>query len=486
MNRRYWLPLLVLLGGCQAVGPDYAGPPATPADGAVTFPSAAVPADAPPMPPGEPPAAWWKLLEDPELDALVAAAQDANFDLRIAAANVAAAEAVLAQVDTRRRPTANVGASTQMRRDPIAQFPRGDPDNPLPALPFTTLGFDLNWELDLFGRIRRSIEAAAADLGSLEAVRHDVLTSVLAGVARAYLDLRGNQARIEVAERNVAVQQQTLDLVVLLNREGAATDLDVARARTQLLASQATIPRLQAALTAALNRLTTLTAQTPGALTVRLAPRRPLPSMPAFVAVGAPGDLVRRRPDIRAAERALAGATARIGVATADLFPTVTLLGRAGLGASHLSDLASRGAPFFALGPSITWNLFDREAIYARIRAADSNAEAALVRYQAVVTGALEEVDSALSAYRQERQRRLQLNDALTASREASSLARLRYQEGIEDFLTVLDAERNLLQIEDQLAQSQIALAQALVDIHLALGGGWDAAGSGTGKLGSE
>jgi outer membrane protein, multidrug efflux system len=464
--------MLGLLAGCQAVGPNYAGPPASNAD-AASFPSVP-PGAATEIALGESPEEWWQQLADAELNALINQAVSANYDLQIAAANVEAARAVLTQFTTRRAPTIDASGVVQGRRDAHALAPKGEVDGALPATISSTFGFDLNWEIDLFGRVQRSIEAATADLGSVAALRHDVLTSVLAGVARAYLDLRGNQARIEVAERNVTVQQQTLDLVTLLNREGAATDLDVARARTQLLASQATIPRLQAAVTAALNRLTTFTAQAPGALGHRLATRQPLPTMPSFVAVGAPAELLRRRPDIQAAERALAGASARIGVATADLFPTVSFGAQAGLGAAHLSNLVTSGAPFFALGPSITWNLFDREATYARIRAADSNATAAIARYQATVTNALEEVDSAISAYRNERLRRTQLASALAASREASGLARLRYREGIEDFLTVLDAERNLLLIEDQLAQSDIAVAQYLIDIRLALGGGWE------------
>lgn len=478
------LPVLILasaiLVGCQTVGPDYAGAPASTATESDVFPSA-VASGTSALTAREPPDAWWRQLADPELDALLAETVIANYDLQIAAANVAAAQAVLVQFRSRRAPTIDALGTVQGRRDAQALLPKGADGSASTTLS-STFGFDLAWELDLFGRVRRSIEAAAADLGSIEAVRHAVMTSVLAGATRAYIELRGNQARIEVAERNVAVQQQTLDLVLLLNREGAATDLDVARARTQLLASQATIPRLQAASTTALNRLTTLTAQSPGALNQRLSPREPLPGMPAFVAVGSPADLLRRRPDIRVAERALAAASARIGVVTADLFPTVSFGAQAGVGAAHLSDLVSSGAPFFALGPSITWNLFDRETTYARIRAADSNATAALVRYQATVTGALEEADSAISAYRNERLRRVQLRDAAAASREASALALLRYREGIEDFLTVLDAERNVLQIEDQLAQSEISLAQYLIDIHLALGGGWQAAGGAAGS----
>ncbi len=467
---------IAVLSACAAVGPDYDGPPASAVSMEATFPSAsATSADVSNVVAiTEPPTEWWRQLADPLLDELMSQAVTANYDLRVAAANIDAARAILAQVDTRRLPTVNANGVIQERREAGALLPTADPHDALPTTTSSTWSLDLAWELDLFGRVRRSIEAAVAEVGSLEALRHDVLTSVLAAVGRAYIDMRGAQVRLDVANRNVSVQRQTLDLVVLLNREGAATELDVARARTQLLNSQATMPRLEAAVRSAQNRLTTLTGQSPGTLDGKLAQHRPLPPMPPLVAIGAPADLLRRRPDIQAAERALAATTARIGVATADLFPTVSMGGRVGVGAAHPSDLVTAAAPFLALGPSITWNLFDREAIYARIRQADSAMTANLARYEATVTTALEEVDTALSSWRNERNRRDQLAEARTASRDASRLARLRYREGAEDFLTVLDAERNLLLIDDQLALSEIQLAQSLVDIHLALGGGWE------------
>lgn len=473
--------LIGALVACQAVGPDFGGAPASTATEISSFPSVAAAA---PQKVGaesgfrtdEPAAAWWEAVKDPELDALIAEARVANFDLRIAAANVEAAQALLEQTLTRRLPNVDVNGAVVERRNASAQFPGGRANNALPTTLGGTFGFDLSWEIDLFGRVSRSIEAAEADLGSSEAVRRGVMVSVLGGVARAYLDLRGAQVRLDVAARNVKVQEQTLELVNLLNSEGAATELDVARARTQLLASQSTIPRLEAQRQAALNRLTTLTARPPGALDERLLKVKPLPAMPAFIATGDPAGMLRRRPDIAAAEHALAGATARIGVATADLFPTVRFGALAGVGAVQLSNLTAPGAPFLTIGPNLTWNIFDRQAIYARIRAADSTADAAVARYEQTVTRALEEVDSALSAYANELRRKSQLESAHASSLEASRLANLRYREGVEDFLTVLDAERSQLEIEDQFAQSQIAVAQFLVDIHLALGEGWEAA----------
>ena len=465
--------VLLLLGGCNAVGPDYQAPAESDAQALVSFPSAGEAATVSAVLVSEPPELWWQGLHDPDLDALMLKALDANNDLKVAIANVEAVRAQLRQVETRRLPTVDVNGTLRERREAQAAQRKADAHNEAPTRALATIGVDLLWEIDLFGRVRRSVEAAAADLGSLEAVRNNVLLSLLSTVASSYIDLRGAQMRMAVAARNVAVQQQTLDLVLLLTREGAATELDVARARTQLLTSQATIPVQRAVARAALNRLTTLTSQPPGALDAQLAVNRPMPTLPELVAVGQPADLLRRRPDIQAAERALAAASARIGVATADLFPTVSLIGGAGVSASPIGSLAAAGAPFFTFGPALRWNIFDRDAIYARIAQADSAAAAGVARYQATVTLALEEVDSAVSAYGNERERQAQLVAAVAASRDAAQLAELRFKEGAEDFLTVLDAERSLLQLEDQQAVSAITVAQSLVAIHRALGGGW-------------
>ena len=477
MSRRgSGLVALALLAGCAAVGPDYRTPGTTTASALPLFPSAGGSGSVATVVVQEPPEQWWQLLHDAVLDAVVAQALSANYDLQAAVANVAAARAQLAQVDRRRLPSVDVAGTVRERREAGAAKRKVSPQDAEPTSALATFGLDALWEIDLFGRVRRSVEAAVADLGSVEAVRNQVLTSLLATVASAYVDLRGAQMRLTVAERNVSVQQQTLDLVLALNTEGAATDLDGARARAQLLASQATIPVFRAAATAAINRLTTLTAQAPGALNAQLAAAQPLPQLPDLIAVGAPADLLRRRADIQAAERAIAAASARIGVATADLFPTVSLVATAGVSASPLSNLIAPGAPFYSFGPTLRWNIFDRAAIYARIAQADSAAAAAVARYQATVTQALEEVDTALSALRNEQERQIQLVAAAAASRDAAQLAQLRYHEGAEDFLTVLDAERSLLLLEDQVAVSTINVTQRLVDIHRALGGGWQSA----------
>lgn len=473
IRRRYSLAGVALtLGACAAVGPDYEIPEPTVVEQIETFPATQSAGTA--LSTQAPVAAWWRQFGDPELNALIARASEANFDLRIAAANVAAARAAVREVDARRVPAVDVNGNVQERRDASALVPQLDPEQRLSTTTRASFSADLTWEIDIFGRVRRSIEAAAADLGSAEALRRAVMVSVFANVARTYVDLRGAQRRLDVAERNTAVQRQTLELVKLLYKDGAATQLDVARANTQLLSSEATIPRLQADAVTAMNALTTLTAQPLGALHAMLTARRPLPALPELTAVGSPADLVRRRPDIQAAERALAGAAARIGVATADLFPSVSFGASAGAGAAPLSSFSTPGTAFFSLGPRLNWNLFDRGAIYARIRQADSAAAANLARYERTVTTALQELDSAISRYANERLRFARLLEARESSHEASVLARLRYREGVENFLTVLDAQRSLLEIEDLLALSEIAVMQNLIAIHLALGGGGD------------
>jgi outer membrane protein, multidrug efflux system len=468
---RHALPaaLALALAACT-VGPDYKGLP----DGGKAVEQFPTLAAGGPLVPSEPPELWWAQLRDPQLDALIDRALKANYDVRVAVANLEAARAVLAQTQTQELPTVTTEASIQQSRQQLAAIQPTDRVGS--ARTAASVGLSASWELDLFGRVRRSVEAASADLDQAEELRRDTLTVVASDTARAYIDLRGAQLRLDVARRNAENQQRTFGLTRTLRDAGRATDLDIARAQAQLTNTLATIPPLEAAVTAARNRLSTLTATPLGALAAELDAPRPLPEVPAFVAAGDPGGLVRRRPDIRSAERALAGSSARIGVATADLFPRVNLLGSIGVAATDPSRLLTGGAFGFGIGPSLSWTIFDREAIYARIRQADATADASLARYQKAVSGALQETDSALSAYVRELDRRLQLRAAADASRRAADLANQRYEAGVENFLTVLDAQRVLLQAEDLLAQSDIQIAQNLIAVYKALGGGWESA----------
>lgn len=457
----------LLVSGCAAVGPDYQGPPETPSVDA-GLPSAQ---ETDVVTPAQPPEDWWQLLEDPTLDDLIDKAVAANTDLRVASANLQAARALLTETETDLQPRVDGEAAIERSRDSTAiqNFPglRQRTDTP------STAALGLNWEIDIFGRVRRAIEATEADVEQAAGLRDDVMRIVIADLASAYINLRGAQQRDIVIQRNIDNQQKTLELTQTLAREGAATELDVARARAQLRATEARLPTVKAEQTVAINRIARLTGRGPGEISQALATVSPLPTLPTFMPVGDAADLIRQRPDIRAAERALASATAQIGVATADLFPTVSFNAALGVQATAVSGLDGSNADFFSFGPALTWNLFNREAIHARIRQAEAGAEAQLANYEGVVLTALEEVDSALAQHLRERQRYAWLDESLADSLRAAELARVRYTEGVESFLSVLDAERTLLTAEEQLTTSDTELAQTLVNIYRALGGGW-------------
>jgi multidrug efflux system outer membrane protein len=419
---------------------------------------------------GEVETSWWQGFNDGKLNHLVDLAIRGNYDLRIATANLRAARALRLETQFDLYPTVTYQASYTRERlsEAILSVPGSDRD-----IDLYTAGFDASWELDFFGRVRRSIEAATAEVEASEAVRRDVIVSLLAEVARNYFELRGTQNQLEVARRNAENQKQTLDLTIALLEGGRGTELDTSRARAQLNSTLATIPPLETAIKRAIYRLSVLTGQEPTALEAELSTPQKLPDLPKLVAVGTPDGLLRRRPDIRVAERNLAAATARIGVATADLFPRITFTGSMALQAGSFSGIGDGGSGTFFLMPQIFWAAFDLGRVRARIKGADANAEAALAGYEQTVLLALEEAENALVDFGRQQARQDFLRQSAEASEKAVELAQLRYRYGVADFLTVLDAERTLLEAQDQLAQSETSTATALVAVYKALGGGW-------------
>jgi outer membrane protein, multidrug efflux system len=417
---------------------------------------------------GEVEVAWWRSFNDERLNRLAELAVSANHDLRIAMARLREARALWSEAEFDRFPTVTSGGSYARQQSSEVLSRGGDRD-----LDLFNVGFDATWELDFFGRVRRSIEAIAADVGAQEAFRRDVIVSLLSEIARNYLELRGAQNQLGVAHRNAANQSETLNLTIAVLEGGRGTELDTSRAQAQLNATLATIPPLEATVKRAIYRLGVLTGQQPTAVEKQLSEALPIPESPKIVALGEPEDLLRRRPDIRIAERNLAAATARIGVAVADLFPRVTFVGSIGLEATSFARLGSGGSDTFSFGPRIFWAAFDLGRVRARIRQADARAEAALAQYEQRVLIALEETENALVNLGRQQFRRDFLRESALASEKATALARLRYQYGVSDFLTVLDAERTLLQAQDQLAQSETTTATALVAVYKALGGGW-------------
>ena len=336
------------------------------------------------------------------------------------------------------------------------------------------VGFDAQWELDLFGRVRRSVEASTDEVEIQEATLRDLSVSLIAEVARNYFELRGLQNQLAVAKKNTDNQIKTLEITQIRLDAGRGTELDTSRELAQLESTRALIPPLEAGIYRAIHRLSVLTGQLPDSLTQTLSQAAPLPHIPETIQIGNPAELLRRRPDIRIAERSLAAATASIGVATADLFPRVTFVGTVALEASMLSSVGAKGSDAYNLGPRISWAALDLGHVYARIKAANANAESSLAQYQQTVLTALEETENALENYNRERARQALLASAAQASIKADELAHLRFNEGVSDFLTVLDTELRLLQDQDNLAQSETATATALTSVYKALGGGWE------------
>lgn len=455
------LTLTALLSAC-AVGPDYQAPetPAPPVFGAGEgYSSEAVQRE------------FWTLFDDASLSALVAQALDANHDLRIALANLNEARALRREAFYDGLPVFNATAGYTHALTSGDRQPGFDRD--FREIDLYHGSFDAAWELDLFGRVRRNLEASRAGEASLEAELHDVQLSVAAEVARTYFELRGAQERLAVARGNADNQGATLDYVQARVNAGRGTEFDLQRARAQLLATQATIPQFETAVATAIHRLSVLIGQPPNALSDSLAVPQSLPPLPQLTAIGDPAELLRRRPDIRAAERQLAAATARIGVATAELFPVVSFSGEIGFAVEDIDDAGSAVGETWSYGPSIRWAALDLGHVRARIAQSKARAEGQLARYEQTVLRALEETENALVAYGRSRQRLTLLHDTVTASERAAELAQLRYDGGASDFLDVLDAQRAQLEAEDRYTEARRDAATSLVALYKSLGGGW-------------
>jgi multidrug efflux system outer membrane protein len=424
---------------------------------------------------------WWVSLNDAELNHLIALALTHNHDVRIATANLQEARALrrLTQFDL--APTVRVsGAYDEGLNSKVAApgLVRGDREYEL-----YDAGLDAIWELDLFGGVRRSVQAANAQVTAFDASREDVLVSVIAEIARNYLELRGFENQLAVAQRNAHVQSETLKITVSLRDGGRGTDFDVSRSRSLLNLTLSTIPLLEGAIQKTRHRISVLAGEQPGSEADRsmVSTKSQFPRIPPLK-LNDPEMLLRRRPDIRAAERLLAAATARIGVATADLFPRITFVGGIGLQADSFSGLGANGADRWNFGPRITWAALDLGRVRARIKAADHRAEASLAFYERTVLEALEETENALVDFQNEEIRRQYLEASAQASEQAAELAQQRYDGGSADFLSVLDAQRTLLEAQDRLATSQTRAATAYVAVYKALGGGIPARVSGQGS----
>jgi NodT family efflux transporter outer membrane factor (OMF) lipoprotein len=338
-------------------------------------------------------------------------------------------------------------------------------------------GLDATWEIDIFGGTRRSVEAATADLRAAEEDRRDVLVTLVGDVGSNYINLRGFQQQIDIARRNLKAQKHTAEITRKRFEAGFVGALDLANANAQIATTEATIPVFESSARAAIYNLGVLLGREPAALSEDLSKAAPIPPTPLEIPVGLPSELLRRRPDIRRAEAQLHAATARIGVATADLFPKFNLAGSFGLSASDVARLDKWNSNFWSWGPSVTWPIFAGGRIYWNIKVQDALTEQALLTYEKTVLTALKDVETALVAYAKEQERRKSLVTAVANNRKAVNLAMTLYVAGKSDFLNVLIAQRSLFATEDALALSTRTVDTSLIALYKALGGGWEKVG---------
>jgi multidrug efflux system outer membrane protein len=457
------IALAAIVAGC-AVGRNYHRPE-TPVD--AHFANAGEPG----LAEGDAVERYWTGFADPLLDGLVDDALAHNNDLGAAEANLQAARAARRLAGFDQYPTVTLAGSythNLYSRQQLPQFDRRHRE-----FDSAQGDFDGLWELDLFGRVRRNVEAARADVGASTATLQDARVSVIAEVARDYFILRGLQDQLALTERNAQNQLSTVKLTQTRLEAGRGNELDTSRAEAQWQTTLASIPTLQASIATTTYRLSVLTGRQPTALGERLSPLAPAPPLPALNAIGTPEQLLRRRPDVRVAERQLAGATARIGVAMGDLFPKVTIVGDVGYWAPTFGDFGKGDARFFSVGPSISWAAFDLGRVRARISSAKAQTDAAFAAYEGAVLNALEDTEGTLITYGRSQSRREALRVAAAASDKAANLAHKRFEGGLIDFLEVLDAERTALSAELLLSQSRTDVATSLIAVYKALGAGW-------------
>lgn len=469
--------LALLAAGACTVGEDYERPDLAVPD---AYESAVAERGAAAAPAVTAQTRWWAAFGDPLLSALVERAAADNLRL-------AQAEARLMQAKALRRGAASgfypdLGAEAFYRRqrasenDPQAIDELAEAGLADLEIDVYQAAVDASWELDLFGGVRRRVEAARARVEESAARRHAVRLAVITETAMAYAELRGAQRRLAVASANIALQRETLALVRSRFDSGLAPALDLARAAAQLEAETARLPPLQTAQARAIFRLGVLAGEPPAALQAMLAGAAPIPRPPVAIAGGQPVALLARRPDLRAAEAALKAATAQIGAEEADLYPRLILIGSAGLRAGEIDRFFDIASGIFSVGPTLRLPLFEGGRLRAEIAAARAGRSEAAAAFRQAVLRALEDVEGALVAYRQSRLERRRLAAAVERSRHAAVLARDLYDHGLTDFLDVLDAERALTDREDRLAAAETAVATRAVALYKALGGGWKAA----------
>jgi outer membrane protein, multidrug efflux system len=455
---------VALLSACTTLGPDHQRPQVPWLDswkGGSLEPLVAARA-----PRGAPAQEWWRNFNDPALDALVAEALRANPNVRTAGLRIMEARAQQRIAGSTLYPQVQQATGEVLA---VGEHRPGAPDTTAIAL---SAGLRASWELDFWGRFQRSIEAADAGYWASIAQYDDVQVLMAAQVASLYVSIRTLEARLRIAAENAAIQKRSLDITELLFRRGSDSELDVQQAKAQYLATLASIPPLEAALRQTQNALSTLLARPPGPLPELAAGTDVIPQAELDVIVDMPADLLRRRPDIRAAEMQLAAQSALIGVSLADLYPSISLVGSVGLSATSLGS-ATR-ALTWGVGPSLVWNVFDHGRLTNTVLLQDARFQQLFEQYQDAVLRAAREVDDAAVGYVKTGEQIVFLADSVKAAQRSLDIATLQYREGLTDFQRVLDSQRALFSQQEFLASTRGGLMQNLVAIYKAMGGGWE------------
>lgn len=463
------------LTGCK-VGPNYAGPPAVETPATFAAIPAAKPSDVTTAPAleeaklGE----WWKTLGDDQLSSLVDRAITSNLDLKLALSRVREARAARGAAAADWFPAVNAGSNYSRSRSSSnssqgfgSRESSGGVDN-------YNLGLDASWEIDFWGKTARAVEAIDAEIQQTIELRRDVLVLVLAEVARSYIDLRGLQERLAVVNRAVGVQEESLKLTESRFKAGLVGELDVAQAKAQLEIRRSQVPGIRSGIDVSINRLSVLLGKPPRALAEELAPSKSLPTAPATVGVGLPSELLQRRPDLRAAERALASRTARIGVATADLYPSFSITGALGLQSSQFGTWFDMSSRYWSVVPGVRWPVLDWGKIRSNIDVRNEQLAQSLISYEQAVLASFEDVEGSLLRLVSSQEQYAALGRAVDASRRAVQLAQDLYQTGNVDFRTVLENQRTLYDAEDQAVVSHASSLTNLIALYKSLGGGWE------------
>jgi outer membrane protein, multidrug efflux system len=463
----------MITGGCASVGPDYARPKLSMPEQWHSKSEANITSDKGDV---QSLASWWTKLDDSQLNGLIEKAVANNLDLKKAKAKIREARAKRGIAEADLFPALNSTSSAAWSKTG-KKFLGGKTSE----LYSSTV--DAAWEMDIFGGVRRSVEAYDADLGASEEDLRDTLVTLLSEVALNYIDVRTYQARIVATEETMRSQEDTYQITLWKYQSGLSDELAVRQAKYNLESSRSKLPALRSGLDSAMNNIAVLLGEHPGKVHEELKKTGPIPSVSVNLVIGVPADILRRRPDVRRAERQLAAQTARIGVAEAELYPKLKLNGSIGFEATSLGNLSGAGLWSATGGPSITWAIFKGGSIRQNIKAQTALQEQYLIAYESAVLSSLKEVENALVAYAEELKHRQSLIAAVSAAAEAAKLSQIKYEAGLADFMNVLDAQRSLLSYRDELAQSEGAVVSDLVRLYKALGGGWNSMAGDDKKL---